>query len=352
MEPQRPPAADDGPVTEPVPALASGLAGTAAPARPRDQASLPGLVARWFRRVENRSPVVSRRSYQRSLDRFERLADALAHGVRRPDEVLHRWLKEPLMMLDGTVVLFAAFQARGDLAPAAAHYLRALVRQGTQVVLIVNTDDAARPLVLPPDLFASLAGVLVRANHGYDFGAWSHAHALLADRLDPRHLLLANDSVVGPLDDAAFDGLWAAVLGSQADLVGLTESPRPQRHLHSHFLLFGRAAWLGGQVSRFLDQVLAFDDKALVVAIYETRLTSRMLMAGLEVQTVFPALSSEPLHVNDTLDRWDVLLDQGFPFVKANAVRDDPAAVLAHPVVLRAEPGIRALITEVAESRG
>lgn len=305
-------------------------------------------IDRLLRRVERHSPFVRRRTYQRSLDRFERLADALAHGVRRPHEVLHRWLIEPTAPLDGTVCLFAAFQRRDDLSPPVACLLRALVARGVQVVLVVGTDDAARPLVLPPDLGASLAGVLVRANHGGDFGAWSHAHALLRDRLDPRHLLLANDSLVGPLDDEAFERVWQDALNCGADVVGLTESLRPQRHLHSHFLLFGRAAWLGGSLRRFLDQVITFDDKALVVAVYETRLTPRMLLAGLEVKTLFAADPSDDVPVNDAIDRWDALLEAGFPFVKANVVRNDPAAVLAHPVVLRAAPAVRAMLADVA----
>jgi hypothetical protein len=305
----------------------------------------------WRRQLKDQMPYVRRRQFDRALQRFDHLADVLAAGVRRPSEAAWRWQREPVAPLNAVVCLLAAYQRGSTLAPALVWLATQYLALGHRVVLVLNTDEVARPLQIDDAFAARFAGILVRQNTGYDFGAWAHAHALLRDRLDPRKLVLANDSVVGPLDETAFDHLWDRIESSTADLVGLTESLRPLRHLQSYCLVFGREAWLGGHVSRFLDDVLAFDDKGLVIAIYESRLTRRLQHAGLRCEAVYPSLSRDPVAFNDTIDRWRELLDQGFPFVKASVLREEPDAVLAHAAVQAAPAPVREILADVSRSR-
>jgi lipopolysaccharide biosynthesis protein len=211
--------------------------------------------------------------------------------------------------------------------------VESLARAGFAVVLVVNTDLDRRVLRLDPALLDRLAGCIVRENVGFDFPAWGHAYSLGQGFPRCTRLLLANDSVIGPLSAPAFDALIGRLRASSADMVGLTENRMPHRHLQSYFLAFGPRALASDAFRRALLGMRSLPTKELVIDAYETSLTMQLEHTGLRAEALFPPLYDEPRSGDDTTARWRELVDAGFPFVKASLLRDPRCAEAVRAVV-------------------
>jgi hypothetical protein len=182
---------------------------------------------------------------------------------------------------------------------------------------------------------------LRRSNIGLDFGAWRDGMAAaLADGAAPQDLLLANDSVAGPLAPLGpLVELWRA---GGAGFFGMTESLAGGVHLQSYLLLArGRAA-----IADMAAHLAAFADvrnKWRVVQSGEIALTRRMLRAGHRCAALFgyarlcalarpsdfaalgarfggeDSLCAYPL--NPTHHFWRLLLERAeFPFLKTDLI--------------------------------
>jgi hypothetical protein len=278
------------------------------------------------RALKARLPYVRRREYRLLRERHDALIDALIAKPRRATEARIRAVKPLAGTPAGEVCLFVAHAASHALKPHVDHYLGCLAQGGFSVVLIVNADGDGEALTLDGALLARLAGAYVRENAGFDFGGWGHGWALGGGFPAATRLLLVNDSLVGPLDRAAFGALLARLRASAADVVGLTQNFVPHPHLQSFFLSFGRQALASPVLRAILDGMHALPAKALVIDAYETSLTRQLAAAGLSVAALFAPLYEDPLSADDTLLRWRELLDAGFPFVKASLLSGPHAA--------------------------
>jgi hypothetical protein len=310
----------------------------------------------WYEPLRRQVPLVHRRALEEALARHEQLLQTLADGVRQPHEAEARWLKEPGRSLNAVVCLVSA-RAQGRRLPSAVNWLlQQHVGLGHRVVLVLGLRDPHNALPdLPAALVQRLSGVLLRRELGGDLGAWSHAHHLLRDRLDPRRLALINDRWIGPLDEDDFDTLWRRVEASTADAIGYTELPDSTgvaRYLRADALVFGREAWLGGHASRLLDDVLAFDDPQWQHEIYEQRWTRRLKLAGLRCEALFSSLEgaseAAPSVALAGADagappeaEWSHLLAQGFPFVHRQALRQASEQLRLHPMLKSAPMELR-----------
>jgi hypothetical protein len=54
---------------------------------------------------------------------------------------------------------------------------------------------------------------------------------------------------------------------------------------------------------------------------YEVTLTGRLTGAGLTSEALFPPQGNDPNAADDTVQRWEALLEAGFPFVKGSVLR-------------------------------
>jgi Rhamnan synthesis protein F len=280
----------------------------------------------WRRHAKSKLPFVRRRVYRKLEASSEELAHAVLTGLRPATSARLHVLKSPVAPVVGELCLFVSHAPRASLKPHVLAHLSQLLDAGIAVVLVVNTDLPLDGMDIPTPLLARLSGCVVRQNLGLDFAAWAHAHAAFAPYLQPKLVLLVNDSIIGPLDAAAFQVLLERVRSSTADVIGLTENFNPRYHLQSFFLAFGPRA-LEPLVSVF-EGLVNLPTKDLVIAIYETGLTGHMSRLGLRCEALFPTIARN-VHApaNDTDKRWQALLSAGFPFVKASVVdrlRDDP----------------------------
>lgn len=224
----------------------------------------------------------------------------------------------------GEVALFVTHSRDGrSIRRHVEHYVRALQAEGIAVVLIVASD--APEVTVPTVLAASLAGLYVRQNVGFDFAAWAHVmqRELALFRSDALYLI--NDSLYGPLNASAFGTLMAQIRAAEADIVGLTESHEKGWHLQSFFLCMKRRAFSSLKFQHFWQDVRSYPDKQDVIDLYEVTFCGRMREAGLTCTALF----ENPRGDNQTAFAWRDLIDRGFPFFKAAVARGDFASAVA-----------------------
>ncbi len=270
------------------------------------------------------------------------------------------------MVLGPRVVLFMHFDRYGGVRPQLLNYMRELVANGRSVVFVTNAGmltAAAEAAVR-----AVCTGVIVRRNVGYDFGAWRDAiDHLKLPRADTQEVILANDSVFGPL--APLGDVLDRLDYHAADVWGLTESWQVKYHLQSFFIAFGPAALRAPAFKKFWASVRPVPAKSYVVKTYEIGVTQAMVRGGLRVSALwsyeallkavdmrsFTAVINESettigkldpiirnrkfqvlrlrdaiarrVALNPTSDLWRQLLLSGFPFIKRELLRDNPTRV-------------------------
>ena len=227
-----------------------------------------------------------------------------------------------------------------------------------------------------------------RENAGLDFGAWRDAAEwLLSDVEPPEELLLANDSVLGPLQP--LDPLVQHARAQTHGLVGLTESWQGGVHLQSYFLLaLGRRAtsdvikflkllrlssskWVLVQRGEFgLTRYMARRDHR-VMALFGYLDTLQAVLKSMEerdyIRSLMPAKFSngddpEKMYsilvrwpLNPTVHLWRGLLNtRKFPFIKASVLRTRPSPVPQvsqwTELVERLDPQMPKLIQDHLES--
>ncbi len=187
-------------------------------------------------------------------------------------------------LADGAkVVVFAHFDAAGLVHDCVIHYLRALRDAGYTVVFVSNAPDfkaASLQRVLPLS-----ALVLLRTNVGYDFGAYKDGIEALGELSRFEHLVLANDSVYGPLFDL---NEILARCDDRADIWGMTDNWAGGYHLQSYFLLFRGLALVCPDLRAFFRSVRPVQSKQWLILRYEIGLTQAMQRAGLRCAALFP----------------------------------------------------------------
>lgn len=218
-------------------------------------------------------------------------------------------------------------------------YVRALVEgvssAGCTVVLV--TSSGVLPIALVP-LLPRVAAVLEVSNEGFDWHSYRSGLAYVLERVEPASVVLMNDSVF--LIPAAFPRFLARADALPGEIVGATDSEQLAPHLQSYFLLL-RPPALAGLVPEFLSTFRAVAEKEYVIHAYELGFSRRALELGLSLSAVhsFRPLAdaavarsastpsvrgriAKAIPVNPTLHLWDVLLEDGFPFVKRQLLRD------------------------------
>ena len=212
--------------------------------------------------------------------------------------------------------LFVTHAPEGRIKPHVPRYLDALRHAGLCVTAIVVSDDldtVERAKIAP-----HCDGLILRENGGYDFAAWAHA----ADHVDlsgTKLLFIANDSIVGPLEDGAFSTLVDRVRASSAELIGMTDNHELTYHFQS-FLFAVKGAGVQ-RLRAFFTQVAHLHSKQQVIMTYEVRFHGLLKAQGTTTEVLFPAGA---VQTNRSVLHWRELVEAGFPFVKMEALRREP----------------------------
>lgn len=243
-----------------------------------------------------------------------------SHEAGQPRGLRHVIVKElNLVPGDGAAVLVTHAPA-GRLKPHVLPYIEQLSGTGLSVLLVVVADQ---PLELLDHEVNATAGIIVRDNAGYDFGAWAHAFQLFPALFGASLLVMANDSVIPTADVDIFAAMMARVQACPADIVALTASHEYGWHVQSYFLGLKPKALSSWGFQHFIRDLRRIDDKDEVIRTYEVPFASKMQAAGLTVQALYAGSFS----ANPTFFSWRELIEQGFPFIKLLMLRDEFAEV-------------------------
>ena len=162
--------------------------------------------------------------------------------------------------------------------------------------------------------------VMRKPNVGYDFGSWAVGLDVYPDLRRREHVVLANDSLVGPF--ASIAPLLDAFHNTRADVWGLTETLQFSRHLQSYFLGFRGGVLQEPALDWFWRGVRHHEDKTEVIHRNEIGLGKLLAQEGYAVDAAFPAGQVVAPGDNPTIAGWKALLDRGMPFVKREIVRN------------------------------
>lgn len=177
------------------------------------------------------------------------------------------------------VAIVATHRGAGASDLGIRRLVEALSTSGN-TVLVVDTSPTAPPDALGADFFLS------RENRGWDFASWATGLERLGDLVDEcDHLLLVNDSCVGPFGDLGQLITKGEQLG--ADVWSLTDSWDFGHHLQSYFLGFTAPALRQGVLSDFFDQYPFPRYKEGVIEHGEVGLTSFLNARGFTTAAVF-----------------------------------------------------------------
>lgn len=285
-------------------------------------------------------PYVRRREYLKARKVAEQLSEQLASEFLTAPNMAASARLDIVFERPPTareVCLFVSYAAQPVVKHHVRRHIRAFHDAGFDVLFVLNTPHAAHEFTFDDDMRSLCRGVFVRENKGFDFGAWAH----LAQTVDlgdaVERVVLVNDSILGPLDLAAFGSMVEAIRHSPADVLGLTRSLAVRPHLQSFFLVFQHEALRRGMFDNTMQMIRNFQTKETVIDVYETRLTGHMTSLGLRCESVFPMLSQDPYSANDTYFRWEELIRSGFPYIKISLLtekRTDVALRAAIPADL------------------
>ena len=262
------------------------------------------------------------------------------------------------------VAIFNHFDRRGHVHDYVLFYLRSLRDLGYEIVFVTNSHQ------LDPQSVTALkplcAMIVCRKNVGYDFGAYKDALSLLGDLTVFDTLILANDSVYGPLHAL---GPILARCDDSASVWGITDS-----WSESYFLLFRKDALAAPCMRSFWDSVRHVQSKRWVIARYEIGLTQHMLRGGLRCAALYPYRTAVAALTSGVLDEgllerkdlsesnrtylnaifsavergtplnvmhhfWDhLIIRMRCPFVKRELLQRNPASI---PFIYRWEDAVR-----------
>jgi lipopolysaccharide biosynthesis protein len=214
------------------------------------------------------------------------------------------------------VCLFVTYAPDGKIPAHALFHARSWAEAGFKVNLTVILDQLEN--FTASEKLAFAAGVLLRANQGYDFGAWAATIAQLPDLRKASLLCIANDSVYGPFNN--FSAMIDRISKTDADMIGLTESYEVTRHFQSYIMLFRQTALRHPSFVKFWRNVRT-GGRSFVIENYELKLLFGMEKAGLRALALYPTVEKGP---NPTLMFWRELIAAGFPFLKVQLLRDNP----------------------------
>lgn len=244
-----------------------------------------------------------------------------------------------------SLALFLHWSPDGRVSAMVRRQVALWREQGFTVIFISNADVPAADR----DAIGEDAALIIRrGNNGRDFGAWRDAYTIATHRFGvPNELLLANDSVLGPI--RPLTPIVEAWRSAGEGVFGLTESVAPRPHLQSYLV------WSSGQraVESVAHHLLGFRDsrsKWRIVQTGEIALSKRVIEDGVDCGAVFdyeatcraidpvtrrelgPRFAEEgtPRHwpLNPTIHLWRPLIQTlGFPYLKRELLRTMPDAL-------------------------
>lgn len=218
------------------------------------------------------------------------------------------------------VCLFCSYDKESIVRENVYYYLNELRLAGFDIVFI-STSDAIRDTDIER-LSRCCIKIMNRENRGYDFYGWKIALEKYPQYKLHTGLLLANDSVLGPLFD--FSNIVAKLENCDADVIGMTNSFQFYPHLQSYFLYCKKNVVLSEEFTGFFQKVEVLELKIAIIREYEvgfSRLLGRRfrIMALYDLRQLIAQAGyyEKPMKWVNPFVFWKLLItDFKFPFLK------------------------------------
>ena len=251
--------------------------------------------------------------------------------------------------------VFAHYDKSSSVADYVHHYLLSLKEAGFQTIFVSTSKSIEEESI--ERLKTTCIAACTRPNSGYDFGSYKKGIELLISKnIETETLLLANDSVYGPI--FPLQPIIAKWESGEFDVMGLTDSYDPAYHLQSYFLLFNKNAVKSVAFNTFWNNVGFINDdspnfKQDIILEYEvggsqawasnkmnigaafslketlTRMFKNFIEHETEKCRTTPYYSHKPhfearLNQNTSHVHWRELIEIGFPFIKKELLTKNP----------------------------
>lgn len=230
--------------------------------------------------------------------------------------------------------LFAHYDRGGRVDEYVLRYLGEIKAANFAIVFISTATLSGADI---ERLGTDCVDVILRENRGLDFGSWSVGFAKHHAAINGR-LLLANDSVYGPIGNlaTALDRLTRA----PADFYGMVESIEIAPHLQSWFLLFEPWVVRHDALKAVLGQQFFAMTKKQIIENGEIGVSRRLVDAGYRYHALHltdrAGLAARFCSVNPMHMLWrELLFEEGIPFLKIELLRDNPTGVEDAATILR-----------------
>lgn len=139
--------------------------------------------------------------------------------------------------LGDKICIFASFPFGGKISKLLLHYIKSIQELGYSIIFVSNKEIIEGLEELKP----LCSKIIIRDNIGRDFG--SYKTGLIKFEQEIRNcseLLIANDSVVGPISDLKV--IFEEMREKKLDFWGLTEADcAPSYHITSYFVVFNKS---------------------------------------------------------------------------------------------------------------
>ena len=131
--------------------------------------------------------------------------------------------------------------------------------------------------------------IISRENRGYDFYGWETGLQEYPEHGAYSALLLANDSVIGPL--FSIKDIITRLENHDADIVGMTDCSRYHPHLQSYFLYCKKPVIASDEFLDFFNRVEVLGFKMAIVRKYEVGF-SRLLDCRFKISALYSLKSA------------------------------------------------------------
>lgn len=224
------------------------------------------------------------------------------------------------------VTILAGYASTDVLSAATQRWIAALHSISHRMVMVFDQNQ----LLTPPACVENDSSIhLICEKHGaYDFGSYQRGLAFAEQQgwlTDASHVLLCNDSVVGPFGD--FESFMEPMLNSKDSLWGISESYLYRPHLQSYFLLMSRDLFLCHAIQKFFKAVVVQPSRHDVIQSYELGFSKLVLEEGFSWQVAFKAGEmSDPMSgeiVGNMTSYPLLMLRKNVPLIKVKALKDD-----------------------------
>jgi hypothetical protein len=198
---------------------------------------------------------------------FRDLSFYLLKKKRVNGEPLVRYHKKGLISpsYDKPVCFFCSFDQESVVRENVHYYLKQLALAGFDVVFI-SSSDAISDIDLKK-LSECCIRIISRENKGYDFYSWKTGLESYPQYSAHTGLLLANDSVLGPL--FSIKDIIARLENHDADIVGMTNCLLFYPHLQSYFLYCKKSVIVSEEFIDFFNRVDVLEFKMAIIRRYE-----------------------------------------------------------------------------------